>query len=149
MDASLNQPYKLQIMAYLFLKKHTVIMILNKQSCIVSKIYRSNVHLLGSVSSIIVDIFLSLYEFYLNVVLQNIMQQNSYALNEAKGISISNDPVCSTWRYLKQQVNGVTTQNAIPLYEIKDHPLATARIIPRRLADVLKTQPENEKQVRE
>ena len=46
-------------------------MLLNQQSCIVCKMYIFNVHLLESVSYIILDLFC---EFYLNVLLQNKMQ---------------------------------------------------------------------------
>lgn len=56
---------------------------------------------------------------------------------------VKNDPVFATWKFLKHQVQGGEGDCSDPI--IKEHPLVNAGLIPKRLADIFRKPPDNEK----
>ena len=66
-------------------------------------------------------------------------KRSRYNKRFVEGVDVKNDPVFSTWKYLKQQVCGQVECNIIPSEE---HPLVTSGLIPKRLADVFQIPPQ-------
>ena len=66
-----------------------------------------------------------------------------YVQMQSAGQNKDNDPVYSTWAYLRAQVKGAASP---PL--MGDHPLVKAGVIPRRLVDVFHVPPEKEPALR-
>ena len=77
------------------------------------------------------------------------MKLAAYRRRDAKCDGGVDDPVYSTWKYLKRQTDGQQGElPTIPGQEDDEHPLLKAGLIPKRLADVFRTPPENEKPTR-
>ena len=73
----------------------------------------------------------------------------AYRRRDVKGDGGVDYPVYSTWKYLKRQTDGQQGElPTIPGQEDDEHPLLKAGLIPKRLADVFRTPPENEKPTR-
>ena len=73
----------------------------------------------------------------------------AYSMKDTKGVIDNRDPVYSTWRYLKHQVDPSNTErSSLPSLEDEENPLVVSGLIPRRLVDVMRTPISTEKQAR-